>query len=45
MILEKYCSEIRRAVVYDPDVPDTINVATTLASMHDGLARTHNLSV
>src|SRR5690606_1384064 len=30
-LIAKYRDEIRGAVVYDRDVPDTINVATTLA--------------
>jgi hypothetical protein len=32
-LLERYRGEISGAVVYDPDVPDTINVATTLAGL------------
>lgn len=32
-VLEKYASELGGLVVYDPAVPDTINVATTLAGI------------
>lgn len=34
-LLDKYKADIKGAVVYDQDVPDTINLATTLAGMHD----------
>lgn len=34
-LIAKYRDEIRGAVVYDRDVPDTINVATTLAGLED----------
>ena len=49
--LAKYRSEIRGAVVYDVNVPDTVNVATAIASMRGGvvctadLAKTHQLNV
>lgn len=49
--LAKYRSEIGGAVVYDVNVPDTVNVATAIASMRGGviataeLARAHQLNV
>ena len=49
--LAKYRSEIRGAVVYDLNVPDTVNVATAIASMRGGviataaLAKAHQLNV
>jgi hypothetical protein len=49
--LAKYRSEIRGAVVYDINVPDTVNVATAIASMRGGvictadLAKAHQLNV
>jgi hypothetical protein len=49
--LAKYRSEIRGAVVYDVNVPDTVNVATAIASMRSGvictadLAKAHQLNV
>lgn len=49
--LAKYRSEIRGAVVYDVNVPDTVNVATAIASMRGGvictadLAKSHQLNV
>ncbi|KXT07825.1 hypothetical protein AC579_9692 [Pseudocercospora musae] len=50
-LLDKYKADIEGAVVYDQDVPDTINLATTLAGMHnllianEELAIAHNLSI
>jgi hypothetical protein len=49
--LAKYRSEIRGAVIYDLNVPDTVNVATAIASMRGGviataeLAKAHQLNV
>jgi putative glycoside hydrolase with GxGYxYP motif/GxGYxY motif-containing protein len=49
--LAKYRSEIRGAVVYDINVPDTVNVATAIASTRGGviataaLAKAHQLNV
>jgi hypothetical protein len=49
--LAKYRSEIRGAVVYDVNVPDTVNVATAIASMGGAviatadLAKAHQLNV
>ena len=49
--LARYRREIRGAVIYDPNVPDSINVATAIASERDGviataaLAQAHQLNV
>jgi hypothetical protein len=49
--LAKYRSEIQGAVVYDVNVPDTVNVATAVASMRQAvictadLAKAHQLNV
>ena len=37
-LLADYCDEVTGAVLYDPDVAGTINVATTLAGLHDAVA-------
>lgn len=37
-LLDKYGREARGLVVYDPQAPDTVNVATTLAGLKDALA-------
>lgn len=37
-IVNRYISAAKGLVIYDPDVPDTINVATTLAGLKDALA-------
>ena len=50
-LFEKYRSEASGAIVFDPNVPDTINLATTLAGTHSAviatadLAAAHNLQV
>lgn len=36
--LERYASEVKGLVIWDPDVPASINVATTLAGIHDAVA-------
>lgn len=36
-VVEKYKDEIDGMIVYDPDVEDTINVATTLAGLKNGI--------
>lgn len=49
--LAKYRSEIRGAIIYDVNVPDTVNVATGIASMRGAvictaaLAKQHQLNV
>lgn len=35
--MEKYRDVVKGLVVYDPLVPDTVNVATTLAGLYDGI--------
>ncbi len=35
--LRKYAGEINGIIVYDPEVPDTINAATTLAGLRDAV--------
>ncbi|RAP73790.1 GxGYxYP domain-containing protein [Paenibacillus montanisoli] len=37
-ILNRYKGEVKGLIIYDPDVPDSINVATTLAGLRDGVA-------
>ncbi len=50
-LLEQYRTEINGAVIYDPNVPDTVNVATSLASLNNAviasaaLAKQYNLPV
>jgi hypothetical protein len=43
-LLNRYRSEITGAVVYDPNVPDTINLATTLAGVHRAVIATAELA-
>jgi hypothetical protein len=43
-LFRRYRSEICGAVVYDPNVPDTINLATTLAGVHDAVIATADLA-
>ncbi len=49
--LERYRSEVRGAIVYDPKVPDSANVATAIASQRGAviataaLAKAHQLNV
>ena len=50
-LLSRYENEIEGAVIYDTSVPDTVNIATAIASMRRGviataaLAKTHQLRV
>ena len=37
-LAEKYKNEIKGLIIYDEDVVDTVNLATTLAGFHDGIA-------
>lgn len=39
-LVARYRDRIRGAVLIDPDVPDTVNVATTLAGLRDAVAAT-----
>ncbi len=43
-LFDRYRSEVSGAVVYDPNVPDTINLATTLAGVHSALIATAALA-
>ncbi|MDQ2774864.1 MAG: twin-arginine translocation signal domain-containing protein, partial [Acidobacteriota bacterium] len=43
-LFAKYRREIRGAIVYDSKVPDTINVATSLAGLHDAVIATPELA-
>lgn len=43
-LLTSYRSEITGAVLYDPNVDATVNVATMLAGMHDGVATSAELA-
>ncbi|TYP78938.1 GxGYxYP domain-containing protein [Paenibacillus methanolicus] len=43
-ILSKFKSELKGIVVYDPDVPDSINVATTLAGLNDAVVASPELA-
>lgn len=36
-LLERYAHEVRGTIVYDPAVPDTVNVATTLAGLESAV--------
>ncbi|GAA1361434.1 GxGYxYP domain-containing protein [Streptomyces beijiangensis] len=50
-LVDRYRGEIRGAVLHDPAVPDTVNVATTLAGLENAVAataeqaRVHDLKV
>ncbi len=37
-LLASYRDRVRGAIIHDPAVPATVNVATTLAGLHDGVA-------
>lgn len=43
-ILERYRSEIAGAIVYDPDVVDTVNLATTVAGLRGAVVATAELA-
>lgn len=43
-LFHKYRGEVNGAIVYDPNVPDTINLATTLAGIHDAVIATADLA-
>lgn len=36
-VLDQYISEIETVIAYDPEIPDTVNVATTIAGVEDGV--------
>jgi GxGYxYP putative glycoside hydrolase C-terminal domain/GxGYxY sequence motif in domain of unknown function N-terminal len=44
-LIEKYRHEIRGAIVYDPSVPDTINVATSLAGLNNAVVASADLAI
>lgn len=43
-LFNRYRAEISGAVIYDPEVPDTINLATTLAGVHNAVIATADLA-
>lgn len=43
-LLERFGDEVRGTIVYDPAIPDTINVATTLAGLRRGVVVTPELA-
>ena len=43
-LVQKYRNEVSGAVVYDPNVPDTINLATSLAGIMGGVAASSDLA-
>src|ERR1700733_14845556 len=43
-LIAKYRDEIRGAIVYDPIVPDSINVATSLAGLNNAVIATADLA-
>lgn len=43
-VLQKYRSEVTGIIIYDPDVPDTINAATTLAGLRDAIVASPGLA-
>src|SRR5581483_7430284 len=43
-VIQKYRDEVRGAIVYDPAVPDSINVATTLAGLMDAVVASADLA-
>jgi hypothetical protein len=43
-LFTKYRSEVKGAIVFDPNVPDTINLATTLAGIHNAVIATADLA-
>lgn len=43
-LFKRYRHEIKGAIVYDPNVPDTVNIATTLAGVKNGVIATADLA-
>ncbi|MFI7642449.1 GxGYxYP domain-containing protein [Nonomuraea sp. NPDC049400] len=39
-LVARYRAEVRGAILHDPDVPDSVNVATTLAGLENAVAAT-----
>lgn len=44
-IVKKYKNELKGLIIYDPEVPDSINVATTLAGLKDAVVVSPELAV
>lgn len=44
-IFAAYKQEVKGIIVYDPQVPDTINVATTLAGLKDAVVASPELAL
>ncbi|WP_211746110.1 GxGYxYP domain-containing protein [Paenibacillus sp. Marseille-Q4541] len=44
-VFSAYRKEAKGIIIYDPQVPDTINVATTLAGLKDGVVASPELAV
>jgi putative glycoside hydrolase with GxGYxYP motif/GxGYxY motif-containing protein len=42
--IERYRSEISGAVIYDPNLPDTVNLATNIAGLNGGVIATADLA-
>lgn len=43
-LIKRYRSEFKGAIIYDPNVPDTINLATTLAGIHGAVIASAELA-
>lgn len=43
-LVERYADEIAGTIVFDPDVPDSINVATTMAGLEDAIVASPDLA-
>lgn len=43
-LIDKYRSNIRGAIIYDNEVPDTINLASTMAGISDAVLATEDLA-
>lgn len=43
-VFKKYVKEIKGVIVYDPNIPDSINVATTLAGLKDAVVASPELA-
>lgn len=44
-IVKKYKNEMKGLIIYDPEIPDSINVATTLAGLKDAVVVSPELAV
>jgi len=43
-LVKKYKNEVKGIIIYDPEVPDSINVATTLAGLKNGMVVSPDLA-